>query len=273
MSIAKQFENTLSGAGQDIFRQMNQWGLTLAVVTDVSDKEGLNRVKCTPVLPVKAGQKKEIADWTKAETDWCYVMSPFGGEECGQFFFPRVNDLVVLGYLGGDPHRPLVLGACWNSEVKPPYVIGKDGKVYNYSIKIPGGTELLLYAEPKKEKVTLTLPSGTALVVDDEKKSVTLSDKAKSNALTMDLEKGEVTLAAKTKLTLSAGKTTMVLDSAGSIVEKAATKVSLEAANIEGKASTKLAFQGAVSEVKADSTLTLQASGPASLKGVTVTIN
>lgn len=261
MSIAKQFEDTLSAAGRGPQQQMNQLGLTLAVITNIKDDLNLNRVKCLPV----ENEKKE-------ETDWCYVMSPFGGKECGQFFFPSVGDLVLLGYLGGDPHRPVVLGACWNSDVKPPYTV-QDGKISNYSIKTPNGTELLFSDEKKKQKVSLTLPSGTALTIDDEKKTIVLSDKSKGNTLTMDLEKGEVTLAAKTKLTLSAGKTTVVLDSAGSIAQKATTKVSMEAATIEGKASTKLALQGATTEMKADATLTLQASGPASLKGAIVKIN
>ena len=100
-------------------------GLSLAVVTNVNDEQKLNRVKCLPI-------ENEQAE----ETDWCYVMAPLGGKNCGQFFFPNVNDLVVLAYLGGDPHRPMVLGGFWNTEVTPPYTI-QDGKVYNFSIKTP----------------------------------------------------------------------------------------------------------------------------------------
>ncbi len=261
MSIAKQFEDTLAGAGRGAHQQMNQWGLTLAVVTNITDDKKLNRVKCLPIM----NEEKE-------ETDWCYVMTPFGGKEHGQFFFPNVDDLVVLGYLGGDPHRPVVLGGYWNNEVTPPYTIA-DGVINNYSIKTPSGTELLFYDEKDKQKVTLTLPSGAVLAVDDENKTATLSDKNKENALTMDFSKGEIKLSAKTKLTLAAGETTIVLESSGNITEKSTTKIAMESATIEGKASAKLALAGATSEIKADATLTLQASGPASLKGAIVKIN
>lgn len=260
MSIAKQFEETLAAAGKSA-QQMNHWGLTLAVVTNVNDEQKLNRVKCLPIM----NDQQE-------ETDWCYVMSPFAGKDHGQFFFPNVDDLVILGYLNGDPHRPIVLGGFWNSEVTPPYTIA-EGKIHNYSIKTPGGTELLFYDEPDKQKVTLTLPSGAVLSVDDEKKTATLSDKNADNALTINFEKGEIKLSAKTKLTLSAGETTIVLESSGNITEKSSAKISMEAATIEGKASAKLALSGATSEVKADATLTLQASGPANLKGAIVKIN
>ena len=261
MSIAKQFEETLAASGRSAHQQMNHWGLTLAVVTNVTDEQKLNRVKCLPIM----NEEKE-------ETDWCYVMSPFAGKDHGQFFFPNVDDLVILGYLNGDPHRPVVLGGYWNSDVTPPYTIA-DGKIHNYSIKTPSGTELLFYDEPDKQKVTLTLPSGAVLSVDDEKMTATLSDKNADNALTIDFDKGEIKLSAKTKLTLSAGDTSIVLESSGNLTEKSKTKIAMESATIEGKASAKLALSGANSEVKADATLTLQASGPANLKGAIVKIN
>ena len=246
MGIADQFQEALDASGQGYERQMARPGLTLAKVTNVTDPDKLNRVKCLP-----------IENENKEETDWCYVMAPLGGKQCGQFFFPNVNDLVVLAYLGGDPHRPMVIGAFWNTEVKPPYVI-EGGKVQEFSIKTPGGTELLFHDEKKKEKVTLTLPSGTTLIVDDEKQAVSLKDKAGGNALTMDLKGGNVALKAKTKLTLSAGQTTITLESSGNITQKANAKV---------------AIQGAQAEVKATAALTLQATGPATLKGAIVNIN
>lgn len=240
---------------------MQRTGLYLAVVTNVNDEQKLNRVKC---LPVGNDQTEE--------TDWCYVMAPLGGKGCGQFFFPSVNDLVVLAYLGGDPRRPMVLGACWNTQVTPPYTV-QEGKVHNYSIKTPSGTELLLYDEPEKQKVTLTLPSGTVLSIDDGGKTVALRDKAGENALTMDLQGGNVELKAKTKLTLSAGGTSVVLESSGNLTQKASGTVSIQGATVEQKGSAKVAVQGAAVEVKADANLDLQATGKAALKGLMVTIN
>lgn len=261
MSIAKQFEQSMNRS-RGLSQKMDRTGLSLAVVTNINDDEKLNRVKC---VLLDNEEKSE-------ETDWCYVMSSMGGNQHGTFFFPNVNDLVVVGFLGGDPHRPIVLGAYWDNKVKPPYPI-ENGKVHNYSIKTPSGTELLLYDEPNKQKVTLTLPSGTVLCIDDEAKSVTLSDKNKDNSLVMDLQKGEVALNAKTKLTLAAGQTTIVLESSGNITEKANSKIAIQAATIEGKANAQLTLQGATTEVKANAQLTLQASGPTNVKGAIVKIN
>ncbi|MCD8331500.1 MAG: hypothetical protein LUB63_03070, partial [Oscillospiraceae bacterium] len=124
-----------------------------------------------------------------------------------------------------------------------------------------------------KQKVTLTLPSGTFLEINDETKRVALSDKDGKNLLDMALDKGEVKLAAGTKLTLAAGDTTIVLESSGKITQKASTEISSEAATIKEKASNQLALQGATAEVKADATLKLQGGAQAALSAAIVKIN
>lgn len=261
MGIAEELQAAMASAGYGIDQQMSRPGLSLAVVTNINDEQKLNRVKC---LPIETDQTEE--------TDWCYVMAPLGGKECGQFFFPNVNDLVVLAYLGGDPHRPMVLGGFWNTDVKPPYTI-QDGKVHNYSIKTPTGTELLFYDEPKKQKVTLTLPSGTVLSIDDENQAVALKDKGGENALEIDLKGGSITLKAKNSLLLSAGDTSISLDAKGELTLKSSKKLSAQSAEIEEKGSAKVAVQGAAVEVKGTTSLDLSASGNTTIKGAMVGIN
>ena len=260
-NIAEELLDAVNGAGLSMEQRMQRPGLSLGIVTNVSDEAKLNRVKCLPI------ENEQVE-----ETDWCYVMAPLGGSGCGQFFFPNVNDLVVLAYLGGDPHRPLVLGALWNSQVPPPYTI-QEGKVYHFSIKTPGGSELLFYDEPKKQKVTLTLPSGVTLTMDDENQSVALRDSGGDNALVMDLKGGSVTLQAKTKLTLSAGSTAITLESAGNLTVKADREIGVETATLSEKGSAAVNIQGAQVEVKATGTLDLQASGVTTVKGGMVNIN
>lgn len=261
MSIAEEFQAALNASGQTLERQMSRHGLTLARVTNVTDPDKLNRVKCLP-----------IENENLEETDWIYVMAPMGGKGCGQFFFPNVNDLVVLAYLGGDPQRPMVIGSTWNTEVRPPYVIDQ-GKVLNFSIRTPNGTELLFYDEKGKERVTVTMPSGTVFTMDDGQESVSVRDKGGDNALSMDLKGGDIRLKAGKKLTLSAGDTAITLEASGTITGKAKSKIALEAANIEEKANAKVAIQAAQAQVKANATLDLEASGPATLKGAIVNIN
>ena len=258
MSIADQIDAAVGKANGVFGREMSRFGLTLAKVTNITDSEKLNRVKCLPI----GGKDGE-------ETDWCYVMSPMGGKECGLFLFPQVDDLVVLGYIDEDPHRPVVLGSYWTTETRPPYTV-QDGKAQDYGFKtpkkidlavhdedkkqkvtltLPSGPVLTLDNEDKKQKVTLSLPSGAVLSIDDGAKSVSLKDKSGNNALTMDLQGGNVSLKAKSKLTLSAGSTTITLESGGNITGKGNGTVSIKGTNVEAKANTSIKLEGSAMAV------------------------
>ena len=261
MSLSEQLDALLETSGSMMGREMSHFGLTLAKITNITDDKKFNRVKCLPIGAPEDG-----------ETDWCYVMSPMGGKDSGLFLFPQVNDLVVLAYLDDDPNRPLVLGSYWNNETTAPLTV-QDGKAQDYCLKTPNKIEIKLHDEDGKQTLTATMPSGTEVKLDDENKKVTVKDKSGNNSLTMDLGKGEVELKAETKLTLSAGSSSITLEKSGNITEKADTKIAMKAANIEGKADGKLALQGATAEVKASATLQMEGSTMAQLKGGIVKIN
>ena len=246
----------------DAGANMQKAGVVLAEVTNIKDPDNLNRVKCKPVS----------ADKDVAETDWCFCAAPMAGNGYGQFFFPNPGDLVLLGYMGGDVHYPIVLGGYWANDKKPPYQI-QDGKNEVRSVKTPAGIEIKLEDTEKKEKITITTPSGTMIQVDDEQKSVSIRDKGAENQLLISWEKGEITLAAKTKLTLSAGDTSLVLESSGNIQAKAAKAVECSANDISMKANASLQAEGAQVDLKSNGILKAQASGNAVIKGAIVQIN
>ena len=262
MSIVEQLDSLFRESGAGLRREMDRRGPTLAKVTNVTDPEKFNRVKCLPV----GSENTE-------ETDWCYVTAAAGGMEYGFFWFPRVDDLVLLDYLDGDPHRPVVIGRLWTTEVKPPYTIA-DGKVQDYALRTPSGIELLMHDEEEKHKVTLTMPSGATLVLDDEAQKVELRDKESQNALLMDLKEGGITLQAAKKIELSAGKAALTIEEAGNITAKGESKVAVQGANIKAKASAGLTLEGgSQAAVKSNGTLELTASGNTTVKGLMVNIN
>ncbi len=249
----------MSDGQEQYFRKS---GVILAQVTNIKDPDNLNRVKCKPIT----------ADKDVAETDWCYCITPMGGKGYGQFFFPSVNDLVLLGYLGGDVHHPIIFGCYWANDVKAPYPI-TDGKNEVRSIKTPAGIEIKMEDTEKKEKLTLTTPSGAMILVDDENKTIAVKDKQAENHLTINWEKGEITLAAKTKLTLSAGDTQLVLESSGNMEGKANKAVNFTGADIALKGNNSVKAEGTQVDIKANGMLNAQASGNTVIKGAMVQIN
>ncbi len=253
MGLAEQLDALMGNAGIMPGRDMSRFGLTLAQVTNITDPDNFNRVKCLP-----------IGSEPNEETDWCYVMTPMGGKDCGMFFFPQVDDLVVLAYLDQDVHRPLVLGGFWNTETTPPYPV-QDGVFYEYSIRTPKKTEFVLYDEDQKQKATLIMPSGTFLRLDDEEKKISLQDKDGNNSLVMDLDKGETLMKASSKITLDVGGTQIIIEKSGNITIKGSSTISIEGTDIKSKASNEIKMEAMQ--------LDMQASGQAVLKGTMVKIN
>ena len=260
MSMVDQIEGLLREE-RPLEHGMFRGGLVLAEVVNIEDPDKLNRVKCRPV-----GEPEE------AVTDWCYFMGPLGGSGCGLFLPPQVNDLVVLGYLNGDPRRPVVLGGYWNKDRKAPFTLEK-GVAQDYALRTPNQVDLTIHDEKDKQTVTLTMPSGTVFRLDDEKQTAVLQDKGGKNALTLNLKNGEAALCCEKKLTLSAGDTTITLESGGSLTLKCSGKLSMTGSSIAGKAQGQLNLQGAAVQVKGDGTAEFSASGAATIKGGVVKIN
>ena len=232
-------------------------GIRLAKVTNITDPDKHNRVKVRLVAPET---DKDIL-----ETDWCPVIMPLSGKSSGVFMMPSVDDLVLISYLEGNPNCPYVIGGTWNPKSPAPYTV-EDGKNLNFSVKTPGGSELLFYDEKEKEKISLSTPSKALLLIDDEKKTASFSDKDKKNQLSLNWEKGELEIKADKKITLTAGKASIVLDGSGKITIKADTSVEIKSAGITSDASNANKVSGSSVEVGAKGKLTLKGA-TADLKG------
>ena len=258
--IASQMGELLK-RGNDFASVGGVFSLTLATVKNIKDEEKLNRVRCLPI----GAPDDEL-------TDWCYVMAPMGGKERGLFLFPQVDDLVVLGYLENDPHRPIVLGSFWNSETTPPYTVS-EGKAEDYCLKTPNKVEMTLHDEDKKQKVTITMPSGIVIEIDDEKQTLTTKNKESDTMLTMKMKEGEVELTAKTKLTLKSGDASVTLEKSGNITVKGSGDVNIEGKAVTVKSSGQLTMKGSDISASASKDLNLKATATASVKGTMLKLN
>lgn len=241
----------------DLQRRSLKMGMTLACVTNIKDPENKNRVLCKPITN---DNEKDVL-----ETEWCDVIQPLSGKNAGTFLFPCVDDVVLLGYLDGDPHCPYVIGGVWDQTSTAPYTI-QDGKNTEYSFKTPTGTEIHIHEEKDKQKIEVKTPKGTQLVLDDEQESVTVEDKNKKNSITLKLKDGEIEIKADKKLTMAAGKTTFELTSDGKATLNASGDVTLKGSSIKGNASGDVELKGSSATVNASGKLTLKGSS-ADLKG------
>lgn len=156
------------------------FGVTIGIVTNNKDPDGLGRVKAS--LPWMADA---------VETDWARVVAPMAGADRGVYFLPEINDEVLVAFEHGNPDTPYVLGGLWNGKDKPPASNG-DGKNDERVIKSRSGSVIRLSDTKDDAKIEITDGSGkNSLVI-----------KAKDNSITITAS-GDVTIKAGGKLTLT----------------------------------------------------------------------
>ncbi|MCA9618717.1 MAG: type VI secretion system tip protein VgrG [Myxococcales bacterium] len=77
---------------------------------------------------------------TSYNTCWIRVMQPWAGAGFGTLFIPRAGSEVVVSFEGGDPDRPLILGAVYNGANVPPAVLPDERtKTGIRTCSTPGG--------------------------------------------------------------------------------------------------------------------------------------
>lgn len=189
-------------------------GVSVAIVTNTKDPDGLGRVKLR--LPW-------LADDT--ETDWARIAVPMAGPQRGLFFPPEVNDEVLVAFEHGSSQRPYVVGALWNGVDKPPDA-NADGKNDIRMIKSRSGHVVRLTDKDGAEKIEII-------------------DKSGKNSITLDTAANAVKITAATDVTISADGGTLTLK--GKAVKIQATgEVSTQGATNKITADGELKLKGSI---------------------------
>jgi type VI secretion system secreted protein VgrG len=80
-----------------------------AVVKDNADPESMGRIRAE--LFWQRGDK--------LDTPWMRIVTPYAGENKGFHFIPEIGEEVLIGFEGGNPERPYVIGSFYNGKAKP----------------------------------------------------------------------------------------------------------------------------------------------------------
>jgi phage baseplate assembly protein gpV len=139
---------------------------------------------------------------------------------------PRVGDLVVTVFAGGDLNAPVVVGSVYDEKNQPP--VGKPEEVV-YQPPDAGDSAI--------RRLHLELASGTTLTVDDDK--VALVSGGTEVTISRD---GDVAIKAAGKIALESGGE-MTLEAGGDLKLNARGNVTVSAATaatLEGTASAKV---------------------------------
>ncbi|NPU13616.1 hypothetical protein HL666_22870 [Bradyrhizobium sp. 83002] len=174
-------------------------GLHLGTIADSSDEDpdGESRIQVS-VSSVLTDPPKPL---------WARIASPDAGDKRGFCVRPEPGDEVLVGFLGGDPRHPVVLGRLWGSKNKLPEGF-TDAKQKGLVGK--QNTRIVL-SEADKPSITISTPGGRTVILDDDGGTITLSDK-NNNKLVLDAS----------GITIDSGKD-LVIQAKGAIKIKGST--------------------------------------------------
>ena len=133
------------------------YGVTIGIVTNNKDPEGLGRIK------VKYPPLSQTE-----ESYWARVLTPMAGNDRGIYFLPEVDDEVLVAFDQGDMNVPYILGALWNGQDKPP-VKNDDGQNNQRVIKSRSGHQIILDDTKGEEQIIIQDKTGKNKIVINSK--------------------------------------------------------------------------------------------------------
>lgn len=233
----------------------NHAGLVVGTVTNIKDDAGLGRVKVK--LP-------GVSD--NAEFPWARVVTPGGGNKRGNTFHPEVGDEVLVGFEGGDPRQPVVLGGLYGSKATiPPLLIGDSGLLAERTITSrQGHTFTITEGDGDAKK------GGFAMKLNDSQTSMRLGADQYSlvvpagNPVEITAGQASIAIAKSGDITIS---------SPGNLTLKATGDLKLEGVNIKINAQAEVAVAGQASASLEGAQVKVTGNGMTQIKGGMVQIN
>jgi uncharacterized protein involved in type VI secretion and phage assembly len=184
---------------------------------------------------------------TSEESDWARIAAVGGGANRGNVFIPEVNDEVLVGFEGGDPRQPVVIGGLFGSRSTIPTTSITNGQVQTRAMTSRLG-HVVQFMDGEAETA-----QGIVLQLAGAEHSISLSKQSL-----------DVKVPSGTPVSITAGNTKIAFAQDGSI--------SLQGVNVSIKADSQVTIQGTKVSVTADAQLELQGQASAALKGAMVQV-
>ncbi|WP_430933085.1 type VI secretion system tip protein VgrG [Saccharicrinis sp. 156] len=225
-------------------------GTQIAKVKKIhEDPDGNYRVLVN--LPAFSGTGQEDGIWAR-------LVFPYATADAGFFFFPEIDDEVLLTFINNDPRYPVITGSLYNAKNKPKTT--PDEKNQFKSIYSKSGINITFDDEDKI--LVVETPEGNTFTLSDKEKSIRIKD-MNSNSLIMD-DSG-IVLDSPKDIKLSA-KGDIDISATGGVKIKGNADIKVDGSNVELTAKVGVTAKG-------NASAELSASGQTTVKGSMVMIN
>lgn len=139
---------------------------------------------------------------------WARLGGFYASNSFGAFFYPEIGDEVVVGFMGGDPRYPIILGSLYSKKNVPPFTPTAE----NNTKSIMSRSLMHIDFLEDSQAVQIVTPGNQTIVVNDTDKSIVLTD---MNGNSISLGSGGITLKSASDINITAtGSITLSADNA-----------------------------------------------------------
>ncbi len=225
-------------------------GVQVGIVKDTYDEDG-GAYRVQVEIPM-------LNDTT--EFVWARLASFYASNSFGAFFYPEVNDEVILGFVDGNPGYPVILGSLYSSTLPPAdTAIPADS---NNNIKaLVTRSQLQMQFDDENIIMSLLTPNGNTIVISDQDEGITITDQ---NSNQIQLNGDGITVESASAMTIKAANDLTI--QGDSVTITATNAVSINGEDISASASSSATING-------DSGCTISSSGATDISGSSVNLN
>lgn len=242
-------------------------GVTVGIVAKKYSKDMPGRV-CVQI-PVRDDEANVL--------QWARIAMPSAGKKWGTYFLPEIGDQVLLAFEEGNIDKPYVIGCVHNDSNTFLSGISDEDNQYK-CIATRNGSRILFEdnkeGEGEKDKVKIeTAGKSCQLVLDNENKKISLTDKDKKNSVEMKLESGEISVKAEKKLTLEIGDIKIIINGESGKISVDCNKLTVSASEgIKMETDNMASLKGGNTVVEGSSSLKMTSGNAAILEGSLIKI-
>ncbi|MBX7224099.1 MAG: type VI secretion system tip protein VgrG, partial [Blastocatellia bacterium] len=189
---------------------------------------------------------------------WARLATFYASGKVGAFFYPEINDEVVVGFMNQDPRYPVIVGSLYSKKLAPPYAADEKNKTKAIVTK----SKLEINFDDENKIIIIRTPGKHTIKMDDKSGAISIQD---SNKNTVSLSKGGIALDSASNLKITA-KGNISLEAKGNVTVKATANASMEGLQVAHKAKAKFSANGAASAE-------VTSSGIMTVRGTLVKIN
>ncbi len=173
---------------------------------------------------------------------WARLAGFYASSGVGAYFFPEVNDEVIVGFLNDDPSSAIILGSVYSSAMAAPFTPDEQ----NNTKAIVTREKMKVTFDEEKKVITIITPSENQIVISDEDKGITLKDQ---NENSIKMSSSGIDIKSASNMTITANESITIKGNTGVTVEASGGDVSVKGLNVNCTADVEYKAEGVNSQV------------------------